>query len=319
MESKLKALITGTTGQDGSYLADLLLSKGYEVYGLVRRSSTDNKWRIKKALDNGLILIDGDITDAPCLNFIFSHYGPFDECYNLAAQSDVGLSWKQPLSTAKITGLGCLNLLEAIRTQNPECKFYQASTSELYGGCNSSFRLTETIPFHPRSPYGCAKAFAHHLTVNYRESYGLFAACGILFNHESPRRGDNFVTQKIVKAGLRIKAGQQETLSLGNLDAMRDWSHAKDMVRGMWLILQNEKPEEFVLASGYTHSVRFFLDAVFSKLELPIEKHVIINQDLYRPAEVHILCGDPTKARNILDWKPEYSLDDLIDDMIAGE
>lgn len=311
-----KAFITGVTGQDGSYLADLLLEKDYEVYGMVRRCSADNRWRIKKALGNGLVLVDGDLTDGPALQYIFQKYGPFDECYNLAAQSDVGLSWKQPVATAQISGVGCMNVLEAIRTQNPSCRFYQASTSELFGGLQS--RQDEETPFHPRSPYGCAKAFAHYATINYRESYGLYACCGILFNHESPRRGNNFVTQKIVKAAKEIKAGLRDELSLGTLTAKRDWSHAKDMVYGMWLMLQQDKPEEYVLASGETHTVGEFLHMVFDNLGLPIEKYVIIDPELIRPAEVFTLCGDPTKAKEKLGWRPQYNLDALIKDMIEN-
>jgi GDPmannose 4,6-dehydratase len=309
-----KAFITGVTGQDGSYLSDLLLDKGYEVYGLVRRSSTDNKWRIRKALGNGLVLVDGDITDGPALQHIFQTYGPFDECYNLAAQSDVGLSWKQPVATAQITGVGCINVLEAIRLQNPECRFYQASTSELFGGRNEC--QNEQTPFHPRSPYGCAKALAHYATINYRESYNLFACCGILFNHESPRRGSNFVTQKIVKAAKEIKAGLRNELALGTLTAKRDWSHAIDMVYGMWLMLQQDEPDEYVLASGETHTVGEFLQLVFDNLGLNLEDYVYIDPELMRPAEVFTLCGDSTKAKTKLDWHPLYNLDALIKDMI---
>lgn len=312
-----KALITGVTGQDGSYLADLLLSKDYEVYGVVRRSSTNNRWRINKALENGLNLVDGDITDGGRMVDIFKTYGPFDECYNLASQSDVGLSWKQPVATAYQTGVGCLKVLEALRVVNPECKFYQASTSELFG--SSPPPQSESTPFHPRSPYGCAKAFAHDITINYRESYGLFACCGILFNHESPRRGDNFVTQKIVKAAKRISLGEQDTLELGNLSARRDWSHAKDMVCGMWLMLQRDKPDEYVLASGVDHTVGDFLLRTFGKLNLDVEKHVYINPEFIRPAEVDVLCGNPHKAEAVLGWERKYDLDGLIEDMIRGE
>ena len=312
--------MTGVTGQDGSYLADLLLEKGYIVYGLVRRSSTDNKWRIQKALSHGLMLVDGDITDGPSLHHIFSKYGPFDEVYNLASQSDVGLSWKQPVATAKATGIGCLNMLEAMKEYNIDGKFYQASTSELFGGMEPYTYQDENTPFHPRSPYGSAKAFAHHTTINYRESYDMFACCGILFNHESPRRGENFVTQKIVKAAQRIRDGEQDELRLGNLDAKRDWSHAKDMVQGMWLMLQQKKPDEYVLASGTTVSIKEFLDIVFMKLNLIADAHVVIDPAFLRPAEVHILCGNSDKARKELGWSPQYRhLEDLIDDMLAGE
>jgi len=310
-----KAFITGCTGQDGSFLADLLLEKDYQVYGLVRRSSTDNRWRIKDALANGLVLVDGDVTDQASIQHIFKEYGPFDECYNLAAQSHVGLSWKQPVSTIEITGLGCVNVLEALRQNNPECKFYQASTSELMG--NSPPPQNEETKFNPRSPYGCAKALAHYATINYRDSYGLFACAGILYNHDSARRGENFVTQKIITAGVNIKYGLQDKLYLGNLSAKRDFSHAKDMVYGMWLMLQQDKPDEYILASGETWSIKEFLDIVFTRLELDVDKYVEIDEGLIRPAEVNLLCGDSSKARKVLGWQPQYpNLCDIIDDMI---
>lgn len=312
-----KALISGVTGQDGSYLADLLLEKNYQVYGLLRRASTDNKWRIKDALANGLVLVDGDITDQASIQHIFKTYGPFDECYHLAAQSDVGLSWKQPVSTALITGVGTINILEALRQNNPECKFYNAATSELFG--NSAAPQNELTRFHPRSPYGVAKIMGYWATINYRESYNLFACSGILYNHESPRRGSNFVTQKIIKAAVNIKYGLQDKLYLGNLSAKRDFSHAKDMVEGMHLILQQDEPDEYLLASGTTHSVQEFLDIVFDKLGLDTDKYVEIDNSLIRPAEINVLCGDATKARIKLGWKPKYdTLESIVDDMLEA-
>jgi GDPmannose 4,6-dehydratase len=317
-----RALITGCTGQDGSYLADLLLEKGYQVYGLVRRTSTDNTWRIKKALSNGLILISGDITDTHSINSAvrsITHYlAPLDECYNLAAQSDVRLSFDQPTVTSLINAEGCRNVLEALRQYSPQCRFYQASTSELFGDA-TEVPQWEGTEFKPRSPYGIAKLAAHRTTINYREAYGMFTCCGILFNHESPRRGDNFVTQKIVKAAKAIKAGEQDKLVLGNLDSQRDWSHAKDMVNGMWLMLQQDVPTEYVLASGTTHTIKYFLDTVFHSLDLDPEKYIVQDAALFRPAEVNILCGDPRRARLELGWISMYDLDALIVDMIKGE
>ena len=310
-----KSFITGVTGQVGSYLAELLLEKDYEVYGLIRRSSTENKWRITKALKEGLQLIDGDITDAPSLNYIFKTYGPFDEVYNLAAQSDVGLSWKQPISTAKITGLGCMNILEAIRQNSPESKFLQASTSELFGK-SLVFPQDENTIIAPRSPYGVSKAFAHYATINYRESYDLFACCSICYNNESPRRGINFVTQKIVQAAKRIAIGEQDFLYLGNLDSIRDWSHSRDMVKGMWLALQQDEPEEYLFASGTAHTVEEFCKATFDVLDLDYKEYVKINPEFIRPAEVHKLVGDSTKAKTKLHWKQQYDFDSLIEDMV---
>lgn len=317
MTTTKKALITGVTGQDGSFLADLLLSEGYEVYGLVRRSSTNNQYRIKKALENGLVLVNGDVTES--LGHIFRDYGPFDECYNLAAQSHVRLSWDQPVSTFQINAQGCINLLETIRLYNPECRFLQASSSELFGD-NPPPQNEKTI-IKPRSPYAVSKAAAHYATINYRESYGLHACCAISFNHESSRRGDEFVTQKIVKAARKIAFGEQEFIELGNLSAKRDWSHAKDIVYGMWLMLQgNSSPKEYVMSSGEMYSVDEFLRRVFiDKYDLSYYKHVRINKELFRPAEVPALCGDSSLIREELGWSPKYNFDKLIQAMINGE
>jgi GDPmannose 4,6-dehydratase len=313
-----RALITGVTGQDGSYLADLLLEKDYEVFGLVRRTSTDNTWRIKKALANGLQLVQGDLTDAISVNNALASLPDLDECYNLAAQSDVRLSFDQPQLTTQVNYHGCMNILESVYRFHPECRFYQASTSELFGD-TTEVPQWEGTEFKPCSPYGIAKLAAHRLTINYREAYGLYACCGILFNHESPRRGGNFVTQKIIQGALAIKRGESNVLVLGNTDARRDWSHAKDMVQGMWLMLQQDVPTEYVLASGETHSVQYFIETVFNKLDLQWDAYVKQDPKLFRPSEVNLLCGDPGRARLELNWRPKYNLEALIEDMIRGE
>jgi GDPmannose 4,6-dehydratase len=309
-----RALITGITGQDGSYLAELLLDKGYDVYGLVRRSSTLTTGRIDHLLaDSGprprLRLVYGDLTDGTGIHALLHDIEP-DEVYNLAAQSHVRVSFDQPVFTADVNALGTLRLLEAIRALPSRPRLYQASTSEMYGGVSTEPQ-TETSRFHPRSPYACAKVFAYWQTVNYREAYDLFACNGILFNHESPRRGENFVTRKITRGAARIKLGLQEYLTLGNLDARRDWGFAGDYVKAMWLMLQQDAPDDYVIATGETHSVQEFLDAVFSYLDLHWRDHVRTDPRLYRPAEVDVLIGDASKARRQLGWEPTVTFEAL--------
>src|SRR5438034_281935 len=300
----MKALITGITGQDGSYLAEFLLSKGYEVFGVIRRSSSFNTGRIDQIYqdphvpDAHLRLVYGDLNDASSLNRILRTVRP-DEIYNLGAQSHVRVSFDVPEYTAEVTALGTVRLLEAIRDIGLRPRFYQASSSELYGKVLETPQ-TEKTPFYPRSPYGCAKAYAYHITVNYRESYGLFACNGILFNHESPRRGETFVTRKITRAATRIKMGLQKKLFLGNLDARRDWGYAKDYVEAMWLMLQQQEPEDYVIATGEQHSVREFVEEAFGVLDLDWREHVEIDANYFRPAEVDTLLGDASKARAIL-------------------
>jgi len=303
-----KALITGITGQDGSYLAELLLEKGYEVCGIIRRSSSFNTDRIDHlyqdphAADRRLFLEYGDLLDGNQLARLLGDFQP-DEIYNLAAQSHVRVSFDQPVYTADVAGLGTLRLLEAVRQTKKPARFYQASSSEMFGKVVESPQ-TETTPFYPRSPYACAKVYAYWQTINYREAYGLFACNGILFNHESPRRGGTFVTRKITRAATRIKLGLQEKLFLGNLDARRDWGFAGDYVRAMWLMLQQERPEDFVIATGETRSVREFVEEVFSLLDLDWKAHVEIDPRYYRPTEVDVLLGDPSKAKRLVDWQP---------------
>jgi GDPmannose 4,6-dehydratase len=311
-----KALITGITGQDGSYLAELLLDKGYEVYGLIRRSSSFNTERIDHLYsdpheDNSrLKLLYADLSDGSNINIILNDVRP-DEIYNLGAQSHVRVSFDQPIYTADVNALGNLRLLESIREMGENIRFYQASSSEMYGMVRETPQ-TEKTPFYPRSPYACAKAFAFWQTVNYREAYDLFACNGILFNHESPRRGETFVTRKITRAATRIKLGLQNKLYLGNLDAKRDWGFAGDYIEAMWLMMQQDKPEDFVIATGETHSVRDFLDSVFGYLDLDWHKYVGIDPRYYRPSEVDTLLGDATKARKILNWEPKVSFKDLV-------
>lgn len=331
-----KALITGITGQDGSYLAELLLGKGYEVHGLKRRSSSFNTGRIEHLLDNPMLkLHDGDLADSTNLTRLVKEIQP-DEIYNLAAQSHVKVSWDCPEFTAETDAVGTLRLLEAIRINGLEkkTKFYQASTSELFGLIQEPVQ-SEKTPFYPRSPYGVAKMYSYWIVVNYRESFGMFACNGILFNHESPRRGETFVTRKITMAASRISLGMQEKLSLGNLNAKRDWGHAKDYVEGMWRILQNDKPEDFVLATGTTTSIRDFVTMTFKELGIEIEwrgtgvdekginkatgKVVVdVNPAYFRPAEVELLLGDSTKARTKLGWKPTYDLQMLCHEMVES-
>jgi GDPmannose 4,6-dehydratase len=311
-----KALITGVTGQDGSYLAELLLAKGYEVHGLVRRSSTFATGRIEHIyLDENLpgdafFLHYGDLNDASSLQRVLADVVP-DEIYNLGAQSHVRISFDVPEYTAEVTAMGTLRLLEAIRSLRLSPRFYQASSSEMFGKVAETPQ-SERTPFHPRSPYACAKVFAHHVTVNYRESYGLHASCGILFNHESPRRGENFVTRKITRGLTRIKLGLQPKLYLGNLDARRDWGYAADYAEAMWLMLQQDEPDDFVIATGETHSVREFLDAVGEVLELDWGPYVDVDARYYRPAEVDVLQGDASKARAKLGWVPKTTFAELV-------
>lgn len=332
-----KTLITGITGQDGSYLAELLLGKGYEVHGLKRRSSSFNTGRIEHLLDNPMLkLHDGDLADSTNLTRLVKEIQP-DEIYNLAAQSHVKVSLDCPEFTAETDAVGTLRLLEAIRINGLEkkTKFYQASTSELFGLIQEPVQ-SEKTPFYPRSPYGVAKMYSYWIVVNYRESFGMFACNGILFNHESPRRGETFVTRKITMAAARISLGMQEKLSLGNLNAKRDWGHAKDYVEGMWRILQNDKPEDFVLATGTTTSIRDFVTMTFKELGIDIEwqgtgvdekginkatgKVVVdVNPAYFRPAEVELLLGDSTKARTKLGWKPTYDLQMLCHEMVESD
>lgn len=311
-----RALITGITGQDGSYLADLLLEKGYEVFGMVRHSANPNYWRIQHIL-NKITLLEGDLTDAASLNFVVNTANA-DEVYNLAGQSFVGLSWKQPMLTTDITGIGVLRLLEAIRQTGKPTKFYQASSSEMFGKVHEIPQRESTL-LHPRSPYGTAKCFGHHTTVNYRESYGMFNVSGILFNHESPRRGIEFVTRKITDGVARIALGAQKELRLGNLDAKRDWGHAHDYMEAAWLMLQQSTPEDFIIATGETHSVEEFCNLAFSHVGLNYSNHVLIDPQFVRPAEVDILLGDPSKAKQTLQWQPKHTFKQLVEDMVEAD
>ena len=311
-----KALVTGITGQDGSYLAELLLEKDYEVWGMHRRTSTVTFDRITHLMDR-IQLIQGDLLDQNSLQSILRKAQP-DEVYNLAAQSFVPTSWDQPLLTGEITGLGVTRLLEAIRNINPRIRFYQASTSEMFGKVRE-VPQKETTPFHPRSPYGVSKVYGHWITVNCRESYNMFACSGILFNHESPRRGLEFVTRKITDGAVRIKLGLSQELRLGNLDAKRDWGFAGDYVVAMWLMLQQDRPEDYVIATGKTHSVRELVEAAFGCLDLDWEKYVKVDQRFVRPAEVDLLIGDPSKARKKLGWEPKVSFEELVRMMVESD
>lgn len=318
-----RALITGVTGQDGSYLAELLLSKGYEVYGMIRRASTFNTSRIDHLYrdphdeDVRLRLVYGDLSDSSSLNQIIKTIRP-DEVYNLGAQSHVRTSFEIPEYTIDVAGLGAVRLLEAIRETGVKTKFYQASSSELYGKVRETPQR-ETTPFYPRSPYACAKALAFYATVNYREAYGLFACNGILFNHESPRRGETFVTRKITRAVASIVAGRQRKLYLGNLDAKRDWGFAGDYVEGMWLMMQDPQPDDYVVATGEMHSVREFLEEAFSYVGLNWQEFVEIDPRYLRPTEVDELLGDPTKARERLRWRPKVSFTALVRMMVDAD
>jgi GDPmannose 4,6-dehydratase len=318
-----KALITGITGQDGSYLAELLLGKGYEVHGMVRRSSSFNTARIDHLYqdphekDVKLHLVYGDLNDASSLNSILRRIKP-DEIYNLGAQSHVRVSFDVPEYTADVTALGTVRLLEAIREEGLKCRFYQASSSELFGEVQE-VPQRETTPFYPRSPYAAAKAYAYYITRNYREAYGMFACNGILFNHESPRRGETFVTRKITRAATRIKLGLQDKLYLGNLDAERDWGFAGDYVVAMWLMLQADEPEDFIVATGETHSVREFLKQTFACLDLDWEKHVECDPRYMRPTEVDQLLGDYSRIREKLGWVPKISFKELVKMMVDSD
>jgi GDPmannose 4,6-dehydratase len=311
-----RALITGITGQDGSYLAELLLAKGYDVHGVVRRSSSDTRGRISHL--PAVTLHRGDMADGGSIARIVHDVEP-TEVYNLAAQSHVGESFGQPEYTGDVTGVGTLRLLEAVHWYAPGARFYQASSSEMFGGMLGTAPQDEETPFHPRSPYGCAKVYAHHAAVNYRESYGLHASCGILFNHESPRRGEEFVTRKIARAVGRIAAGRQDKLHLGNLDAKRDWGFAKDYVEAMWLMLQQETPDDYVIATGETHTVREFCELAFARVGLRWEEHVVVDPALFRPAEVDLLLGDASKAREVLGWEPRCSFRSLVQEMVDAD
>lgn len=311
-----KALITGITGQDGSHLAELLLSKGYRVSGMVRRASTENLHRLEGFRDQ-VELLQGDLLDQTSVARIFEQVQP-DEIYNLAAMSFVPTSWYQPVLTAEFTAVGVTRLLEAMRQICPRARFYQASSSEMFGKVLETPQR-ENTPFHPRSPYGVAKAYGHFITVNYRESYGLYACSGILFNHEGPRRGLEFVTRKITNAVARIKLGINHELRLGNLQAKRDWGFAGDYVRAMWLMLQQDRPDDFVVGTGQTHSVQEFVEIAFDHAGLDWRKHVVIDPQFYRPAEVDLLLADPTKAREVLNWEPEVAFDELVKMMVDAD
>jgi len=318
-----KALITGITGQDGSYLAEFLLEKGYEVHGLIRRSSSFNTERIDHLYKDPhdptakLFLHYGDMVDGMGLREILTRVQP-NEVYNLGAQSQVRISFDQPVYTAQVDAVGTVRLLEAIRDMGLQTRFYQASSSEMFGKV-AEVPQKETTPFHPRSPYGCAKVYSFWQTVNYREAYGMFCCNGILFNHESPRRGQTFVTRKITRAATRIKLGLQDKLYLGNLNAKRDWGFAGDYVEAMWLMLQQEKPEDYVIATGKMHSVREFLDSAFDLVGLDWREHVEIDPRYFRPAEVEKLCGDASKARRVLNWQPKTSFEELVTIMIEAD
>jgi GDPmannose 4,6-dehydratase len=310
------ALITGVTGQDGSYLAEFLLEKGYRVVGMIRRSSTDSNERIEH-LGERLELIQGDMLDQASLTTAIQAVRP-TEIYNLAAQSFVPTSWNQPVLTGEFTGLGVTRILEAIRQTEPSIRFYQASSSEMFGKVRESPQ-TELTPFHPRSPYGVAKAYGHFLTVNYRESFGMYAASGILFNHESPRRGPEFVSRKVTDGAARIKLGLASELRMGNLDAQRDWGFAGDYVRAMWQMLQQSEPSDFVVATGVAHSVRELCQIAFERLGLDYERYVVIDQEFRRPAEVDHLLGDASRARSILGWEPKVGFRSLIEMMVDAD
>ncbi len=310
------ALITGITGQDGSYLAEFLLEKGYRVVGLVRRSSDPNYSRIEHILDK-IELVEGDLTDLSSLITIVEKYKP-DEVYNLAAQSFVPTSWEQPLLTTDVNAMGVTRLLEAIRQAHPKARFYQASTSEMFGHVRE-MPQNEKTPFYPRSPYAVSKVYGHWITVNYRESYGLFAVSGILFNHESPRRGLQFVTRKVTHGVARIKLGLANELRLGNLEAKRDWGFAGDYVRAMWLMLQQDEPEDFVIGTGESHSVRELCEIAFSHVGLDYRDYVVIDPKFFRPAEVNILLADASKARRKLGWEPRVSFEELIRMMVEAD
>jgi GDPmannose 4,6-dehydratase len=312
------ALITGITGQDGAYLAKLLLEKGYEVHGFVARRSSDSRWRLRElGVDTDIRFLEGDLADACSVQRAVMNSQPH-EIYNLGAQSFVGTSWDQPITTGIVDGLGVTHLLEAIRQFSPNARFYQASTSEMFGLIQAE-RQSEQTPFYPRSPYGVAKLYGHWITVNYRESFDLHASSGILFNHESPLRGIEFVTRKVTDAAARIKLGKQRELRLGNIDAKRDWGFAGDYVEAMWLMLQQERPDDYVVATGVTTTVREMCKLAFELVDLNYEDHVVIDPRFFRPAEVDVLLGDPSKARRQLGWEPKTSLPKLIEMMVEAD
>jgi GDPmannose 4,6-dehydratase len=312
------ALITGVTGQDGAYLSKLLLEKGYEVHGLLARRSTDTLWRLREmGVADQVRLVDGDLADLSSLIRAMD-VSKADEVYNLGAQSFVGTSWQQPLLTAQIDGVGALNVLEAVRIVNPKARFYQASTSEMFGLIQAEMQ-DETTPFYPRSPYGVAKLMAHWATVNYRESFGLHASSGILFNHESPLRGIEFVTRKVTDAVARIKLGQQKELRLGNIDSKRDWGFAGDYVEAMWLMAQQPEGDDYVVATGLTTTVRDMCEIAFTHVGLKADDHVVIDPKFFRPAEVDLLLGNPAKAKAKLGWTPKTSLQQLISMMVDAD
>lgn len=311
-----RALITGITGQDGSYLAEFLLEKGYDVYGVVRRASTESFERIRQ-VKNRVTLIQADLTDQVSIIDAVSEIRPH-EVYNLAAQSFVPTSWRQPILTGDVTALGVTRCLEAIRVVDRSIRFYQASSSEMFGHVRETPQ-TENTPFYPRSPYGVAKVYGHWITVNYRESYDMYAVSGILFNHESPRRGLEFVTRKVTDGVARIKLGVAKELRLGNLEAKRDWGFARDYVHAMWLMLQQDKPDDYVIATGQQHTVREMCEIAFSHVGLDWQKYVVTDPAFYRPAEVHTLLGDSSKARNVLGWIPETSFERLVQMMVDAD
>jgi len=312
-----KALITGVTGQDGSYLAELLLSKGYQVAGLIRQASTSHNQRIAHLSDK-IDLFYGDLLDQPSLIRTLEEFGP-DEVYNLAAMSFVPLSWREPVLTGEFTGLGVTRLLESIRLVNPKARFYQASSSEMFGQVRATPQNEET-PFHPRSPYGVAKVYGHYITINYRESYDMFCCSGILFNHESPRRGLEFVTRKVTQTAAKIKLGLAKTLALGNLEAQRDWGDARDYVEAMWLMLQQDEPDDYVIGSGTAHSVKELVQIAFEAVGITDwEKYVTVDPRFFRPAEVDFLLADPSKAKKNLGWQLKISFEQMIKEMVAAD
>ena len=312
------ALVTGITGQDGAYLARLLLKKGYAVHGLIARRSSDTLWRLRElGIEQDVRLVNGDMTDMSSLVRALEH-SKAEEVYNLAGQSFVATSWEQPLLTAQVTGMSVANILEAIRLVNPEARFYQASTSEMFGLIQAE-RQDEKTPFYPRSPYGVAKLYGHWMTVNYRESFAMHASSGILFNHESPLRGPEFVTRKVTDAVARIKLGKQKELRLGNIDAKRDWGYADDYVDAMWLMLQQPTPDDYVIATGRSTTVRDMCQAAFAHVGLKYEDYLVIDPRFYRPAEVNVLLGVPAKAKARLGWEPKTTLEALIAMMVEAD